>query len=274
MPDSLPSQAWRLIDSGLSDGPRNLAIDEALVHAFTPGTSQPVFRLYGWKPPALSIGRFQKAADVLDLDCCLEADLPVVRRITGGGAIYHADELTYSIVCSAEQIPPASSIKDSFRVLTGFLIEFYRRLGLEVTYAADTAPAGQFYGTRTAFCFAGRETFDILASGKKIGGNAQRRLKNVIFQHGSIPIINRSVTGLSYMRDKSPGYALGTTSLEACGVREDVDSMRREILTAFRDHFSVIMVPDGLSLQETECTERLVRDKYTSVGWNMEGVAE
>ncbi len=274
MPDSLPSQAWRLIDSGLSDGPRNMAIDEALVHAFAPGISLPVFRLYGWKPQTLSIGRFQKAADVLDLECCREANLPVVRRITGGGAIYHADELTYSIVCSAEQIPPASSIKDSFRVLTGFLIGFYRRLGLDVTYAADTAPAGQHFGTRTAFCFAGRETFDILANGNKIGGNAQRRLRNVIFQHGSIPIINRSVTGLSYMRDKSPGFVSGTTSLDECNVKSDADCLRREILAAFRNHFSVVLSPDKLSSQEAECAERLVRDKYTSVGWNLEGVTE
>ena len=76
------------------------------------------------------------------------------------------------------------------------------------------------------------------------------------------------------MRDKSPAYVSGTTSLDECNVKGDADCLRREILAAFRNHFSVVLSPDGLSSQEAECTERLVRDKYTSVGWNLEGVTE
>ncbi|MBK5276120.1 MAG: lipoate--protein ligase family protein [Desulfuromonadales bacterium] len=249
-----------------------MATDEALLQSFVPESSQPVLRIYGWNPPALSIGRFQKAADVLDLERYRDAGLQVVRRITGGGSIYHADELTYSIVCTPEQIPTASSVKDSFRILTGFLMEFYRRLNLDVSYAVDTVSKDHRLGTRTAFCFAGRESFDILAHGKKIGGNAQRRLRNVIFQHGSIPIINRSETGLSYMLDKSPEYARGTTSLDECGILMDANSLRLEILAAFRDHFSVKLSSDELTRQESECADRLLLKKYGSDDWNLEGV--
>ena len=174
-----------------------MAIDEALLRSFDPESSLPVLRLYGWNPPALSLGRFQNAAEVLDLERCRADGVAVVRRVTGGGVIYHADELTYSLVCAPYQIPPASSVKDSFRVLTGFLLAFYRTLGLDAAYAVDAVPEGTRLGERTAFCFAGRESFDILADGRKIGGNAQRRLKGVIFQHGSIPLQNRAVTGLN-----------------------------------------------------------------------------
>ncbi|MDD2310841.1 MAG: lipoate--protein ligase family protein [Desulfuromonadaceae bacterium] len=192
---------WRLIDTSPLSGAENMAIDEALLRSFDPATSLPILRLYGWNPPALSLGRFQKAAEVLDLARCRADGVAIVRRVTGGGVIYHADELTYSLVCSPEQIPATGSIKDSFRVLTGFLLAFYRGLGLEPAYAADVVPEGSRLGERTAFCFAGRESFDIIAGGRKIGGNAQRRLKGIIFQHGSIPLRNRAATGLSYMRD-------------------------------------------------------------------------
>jgi lipoate-protein ligase A len=172
---------WRLIVTSPLSGAENMAIDEALLHSFDPALSLPVLRLYGWNPPALSLGRFQKAAEVLDMERCRDDGVAIVRRMTGGGVIYHADELTYSLVCAPGQIPPASSIKDSFRVLTGFLLAFYRALGLDAAYAVDAAPEGTRLGERTAFCFAGKESFDILANGRKIGGNAQRRLKGVIF---------------------------------------------------------------------------------------------
>ena len=139
------AETWRLIDTGLLDGPTNMAIDEALLANFTPETSTPVLRLYGWSPPALSLGRFQKAAEVLDLDRCREAGVPIVRRITGGGVIYHAEELTYSLVCSPSHLPAATSIKESFRLLTSFLLAFYRSLGLAAEYAVDLLPAGAAY---------------------------------------------------------------------------------------------------------------------------------
>ncbi len=99
--------------------------------------------------------------------------------------------------------------------------------------------AAEHLGERTAFCFAGKETFDILIDGKKIGGNAQRRLKNVIFQHGSIPIINRSQFGLQYMKDRSPEYADNNVSLFDCGVTADITTLKRLFLEAFERHMGV-----------------------------------
>jgi lipoate-protein ligase A len=114
-----------------------MAVDEALLACFDPAVSAPVLRLYGWHPPAFSLGRFQDAGQVLDLEKCRETGIPVVRRITGGGVIYHADELTYSLVCAPRQVPPARSVKDSFRVLTSFLLRLYEKLGLTARYALD-----------------------------------------------------------------------------------------------------------------------------------------
>jgi len=262
---------WRHINSPRNNGRTNMAIDEALLLSFGPDGSQPVFRTYGWDPPALSVGRFQNVTETIDQELCRQMDVPIVRRITGGGAIYHADELTYSIVCTQKQIPPASSVKDSFRVLTGFLIDFYRSLGLEARYAVDTAGAEEGFGVRTPFCFAGRESFDILINGRKIGGNAQRRSRKTIFQHGSIPIVNRSRNGLQFMRDRSDSYAEHTTSLIECGVTEDPATLKGMLADAFRRHMGVVCGTCGLTTAEEDMTCELLENSYDRDHWNLKG---
>jgi lipoyl(octanoyl) transferase len=265
---------WRYIDSDISPGPLNMATDEALLCLFDPEDSEPILRTYGWEPAALSLGRFQKSGEALDLNLCSSNDVSIVRRVSGGGTIYHADELTYCIVCSPEQFPSAASVKDSFRLLTGFLIDFYHTLGLNACYAVDTASDAERLGLRTAFCFAGKETFDILINGKKIGGNAQRRQKNVIFQHGSIPIINRAQYGLQYMNDRSPGYAEHTVSLCDCGVSAEFTQLKRMLVAAFRRHMGVETLLGCLSQEEQRMSQELLLKKYTSDRWNLQGDME
>jgi lipoyl(octanoyl) transferase len=251
-----------------------MAVDEALLCNFDPETSEPILRTYGWEPAALSLGRFQKTEEVLDQECCRCNNVSVVRRVSGGGTIYHADELTYSIVCSPEQMPSAASVKDSFRLLTGFLIDFYRTLGLNASYAVDTVSDAKRLGVRTAFCFAGKETFDILIDGKKIGGNAQRRSKNIIFQHGSIPVINRAKSGLQYMNDRSPGYAEDTVSLSDCGVSVDYTQLKSMLVAAFRRRMGVETFESCLLPDEQHMSQELLLKKYTSDRWNLQGDAE
>ena len=242
--------SWRLIDTGPLDGPTNMAVDEALLGCFDPERSTPLVRLYGWEPPALSLGRFQKSADVLDLARCAAARVPVVRRITGGGAIYHADELTYAIVCAPHHLPPARSVKESFRILTAFLLRFYADLGLAPRYAVDHVPAGTQLGERTPFCFAGKESYDIVVDGRKIGGNAQRRLRNVIFQHGSIPLVNRAAEGARFLHH--PPAAIGEIAgaLRDFGVRHPAGELKRLMTMAFAESFPGGLTEGALTAEE------------------------
>lgn len=243
--------AWRLIDSGPGDGAVNMATDEALLDWFVPGRSAPVFRLYQWSPPALSLGRFQKAEEVLNVERCAATGIPVVKRITGGGVIYHGAELTYSLVCSPEHVLPAASLKDSFRVLTSFLLRFYEKLGLDATYAVDhPSVMNETLGIRTAFCFAGRESYDILVDGRKIGGNAQRRLRNVIFQHGSIPLENHSARGASYMRSPPESIEATTAALADFGADRPVENLKLLLAEAFRETMKSNLMPDCLTDEE------------------------
>jgi lipoate-protein ligase A len=182
--------------------------------------------------------------------------------------------LTYSIVCSPGHIPPAASVKDSFRILTGFLIDFYRSLGLDACYAVDSASEPDRLGVRTAFCFAGKETFDIVIDGKKIGGNAQRRHKNVIFQHGSIPVLNRAHQGLQYMKDRSLEYADNAASLSDFGISEDLIVLKRMLIEAFRRCMNVETCESRLSPDEQGLSLELSLQKYATDRWNLQGEAE
>jgi lipoate-protein ligase A len=249
---------WRLIDTGPLDGPTNMAVDEALLACFDPERSAPLLRLYGWSPSALSLGRFQNDHEVLDLGRCARASVPVVRRITGGGVIYHAEELTYALVCAPHHIPTATTIKESFRILTAFLLCFYEKLGLAARYAVDHCPAGTRFGERTPFCFAGKESYDILVGGRKIGGNAQRRLRHAIFQHGSIPLVNRAAEGAGFLREPPVGIGEATSALAEVGICPDPGELKTLLAEAFRETFGIDWKADWLSSMEEATVSRLL----------------
>lgn len=248
-----------------------MAVDEALLSCFDPENSAPLLRLYGWSPPALSLGRFQDTGAVLDLDRCRADNLPVVRRITGGGVIYHADELTYSIVCAPHHLPRAATVKESFRILTAFLLQFYRDLGLDAGYAIDSCCDPSNLGERTAFCFAGKESLDILVDGRKIGGNAQRRLRNAIFQHGSIPLHNLVAKGLSYLLEKPVGVDVSVVALAETGVDVQGSLLKSALEKAFVSAFKTTLSVSGLTEKEKKQASELLRFKYGSDAWNLSG---
>jgi lipoate-protein ligase A len=265
---------WRLIDTGPLAGPANMAVDEALLEHFGRDPSLPVLRIYGWHPPAFSLGRYQKADEVLDLHACAEAGIPVVRRITGGGVIYHAEEITYSIVCTPAHIAEAGTVKQSFARLCRFLIETYTTLGLEAGFAVDYNTDKAPLGVRTPFCFAGKEEYDIIIGGRKIGGNAQRRTKGVIFQHGSIPLRTMASLALPFLREKVADLDQSTVSLAELGVAKSQDELKALLAEAFRQSMGVKLQQSALSAAEQATVRQLEEKKYRDHGWNVSGIVE
>ncbi|GLI37643.1 lipoate--protein ligase [Geobacter hydrogenophilus] len=262
---------WRLVDTGPLAGPANMAVDEALLLHFDPAASLPVLRLYGWEPPAFSVGRFQRAEEALHLERCTAAGIPVVRRITGGGVIYHAAELTYAVVCATRHISDARGVKESFRALTGFLLRFYGDLGIDASWAVDSRSRDGRLGVRTPLCFAGQEEYDIVADGRKIGGNAQRRLKDVIFQHGSVPLRCALAEALPFFRQPPPGLLEGATSLAQLGVAADPARLRGRLAAAFAESLGVDLVPAPLTAEEEATSARLGAERYGKAAWNLYG---
>lgn len=231
-----------------------MAIDEALLACFSPAESAPILRLYGWNPPAFSCGRFQQPEKIINLDRCRADAVQVVRRITGGGVIYHAAELTYSLACPADFIPGSRGVKDAFFQLTAFLLLFYRKLGLEACHAVDRHSGDKKLGVRTPLCFAGIESCDILIDGKKIGGNAQRRLRNVIFQHGSIPLRQMAAEGNGYLLQPDDGISARTTALADQGVDSEREQLAELLAASFCESFGIVCHPAQLTEAERKCT--------------------
>ncbi|HMD89085.1 MAG TPA: biotin/lipoate A/B protein ligase family protein [Anaerolineaceae bacterium] len=143
----------------------NMAIDEAIMESIRSGTSLPTIRFYGWSPSAISIGFFQGLLNEVNLDACQQAGVDVVRRLTGGGAVYHDSdgEVTYSILGPVEIFP--QKILDSYRVICSDILFALQLLGIQANFEPIN---------------------DLTVDGKKISGNAQTRRSGVLLQHGTI----------------------------------------------------------------------------------------
>lgn len=261
---------WRLIDTGSRDPYSNMAIDEALLRSYERGQSLPTLRVYGWEPAGLSLGCSQDTETILDTGFCGRAGLAFVRRITGGGIILHSNELTYSLVCRKADLGIPDRIASSYKIICSFLVEFYKSLGLDASFACDNA-GDEKLGLHCALCFAGKEKYDIIIDGKKIGGNAQKRSGDIVFQHGSIPLKPVAAAGLSFMRDK--GLALSTTEtacLESLLGRQVLVPELSELLArSFGKAFGVEMERSQPTYEEDLLARDLKIHKYGTDEWNV-----
>lgn len=170
---------FKFIDSPKLSAKANMDFDKSLVENFD-GT--PIFRLYSWEEDSFTIGRFQKLEDIKDFN---RFGTNYAKRITGGGLLLHGFDISYSIVIPITMMK-TKNVKESYEYICSFLLNFYKKLGLQVEYAKDIDKKL----SKSFFCQEGFEAYDMICQGKKLGGNAQRRTKNLIFQHGSIPLKN------------------------------------------------------------------------------------
>src|SRR5439155_18887308 len=177
------SDGWRLLLDKPSSGAWNMAVDEVLLDGVAAGTAPPTLRFYEWTPPCLSLGYFQPF-DVVDLDGCRALGVDVVRRPTGGRAILHDRELTYSIVLPAAVLGQDGGVLPSYYRLSLALQDGLRRLGVPATLApASAAPSTAVHGPA---CFDRPSAHEILLNRRKLVGSAQVRRGGAILQHRSI----------------------------------------------------------------------------------------
>lgn len=161
---------WRVIALETHDAFMNMALDEACMEAVASGASAPTIRFYQWKPSAVSIGYFQSLEDEVAVSRCAEAGVDIIRRRTGGGAVYHDfdGEITYSIIVPENMMP--AGITESYHLMCGWIVDGLREVGIE----SEFKPINDIIATGSA------------GGGKKISGNAQTRRSSVLLQHGTI----------------------------------------------------------------------------------------
>jgi lipoate-protein ligase A len=183
---ALQPATWRLvIDEMPRSGAANMAVDQAIAEACVAGESLPTLRFYQWKPPAVSLGRHQQI-DEIDAAAAAERGYEIVRRPTGGRAILHTDEFTYSVAAALSEPRLAGGVMDSYLNISNALLAGLRAIGV----AADKAPATTRAGADvSAAFFEVPSAYEITMGGRKLMGSAQSRRAGYALQHGSLPLV-------------------------------------------------------------------------------------
>jgi lipoate-protein ligase A len=238
---------WRLLVDGEADGPWNMGVDEALLNSAQQGL--PTLRFYHWTGPWLSLGYGQRrhASRLEELEA---QGLQVVHRITGGRAVLHGCDLTYSVTLPESLLP--AGIQASYGKIADALVAGLTGLGLEVERSGRKSAA---VGADGFDCFAAPAMDEICAQGRKLVGSAQRRAGGGVLQHGSIRFKPDS-EAIQQAAGLVPGVA---TSLWELGCEADLDALRGSMIEAFSKAFAVNIESGELSSAERAIADRRER---------------
>jgi len=250
------TEQWRLLQTGFNTAAANMAIDRAILIAYSDGKVPPTVRFYGWTPPAISIGYFQSLTDEVNLTACKKYGVDYVRRITGGGAVFHDKEVTYSIVVSESHPAVPKNILQSYGRVCGAVIKGLDQLGINSTYAPIN---------------------DIIVQGKKISGNAQTRKLNTVLQHGTILLdvdvdtmfsllkvpnekikdklikdVKQRVTSIKHIKGKEVGF----------------DEVAAAMKKGFEDEFQIDLLEGTLTNEEKRLAKQFEKECFATKEWN------
>lgn len=250
-----------------------MAVDESILEHIHCGESKPTLRLYAWQPPCLSLGYAQSFREV-DVERLHARGWDVVRRLTGGRAILHTDELTYSVTGSAEDPILAGSVLEAYNRLSKALLYAIRALSLPVEvkeYA--NAPASQ---NLNPVCFEVPSTYEITVGGKKLIGSAQARKREGVLQHGSLPLtgdLTRICDTLMFENEaarqtaKERLLARAVTVESALGYEVSWNDAAAAFVQGFENELGIRFEQGELSPSELQRAEELVSEKYTHPLW-------
>lgn len=270
-PYPIPNTSWRLLRHGPATGAANMAIDEAIGRAVAQGIAPPTLRFYGWAPPCVSLGKHQALADV-DAGRRAALGYDIVRRPTGGRAILHTDELTYSVVAAADHPVMAGGVLDAYLRLARGLVAGLQRLGIP----AEAAPGANRAGAAaSAACFEVPSAYEIIVNGRKLLGSAQSRRAGFVLQHGSLPLtgdLARLIDCLTLpeaeadaLRRSLAGHAI--TAEAAAGRPISFAEAMAALEVGFAEALTITLISGALTEAEQTWTAELARDKYAHPEW-------
>ena len=243
-----------IVDHPHRDGFYNMALDEVLALAAGQGRSGAVVRLYGWNPPAVSLGYNQDDADI-DRAAWAAAGVDVVRRPTGGRAVFHKDELTYCVAAPADDPLLGGTIAQTYRTIGEALLAGLRELGVGADMIrSEAGPAGP---NRAASCFAAAGRYEITADGRKIVGSAQRRIGAALLQQGSVLLSQPQDAAFAGLRDDGRS----TTAALILGRAVGFDEAAAAMITGFRSAWKTGLERSPVTRDEREAAERLAAER-------------
>ena len=252
-------QTWRLIELETHDAFTNMAIDEAILRHRQEGQVPDTFRVYRWKPSAVSIGCFQGIHQEVNLEACKARGYDVVRRITGGGAVFHSfeGEITYSLITPVNNPLVPRKLLESYSVLCQGVVEACNYLGLE---GAEFKPVN-----------------DVLVQGKKISGNAQTRKRGVVLQHGTVlvgvyPEIMFEV--LRVTEAKISDKLIQSVFKRVTSIEKELnqkikpEKAAQAIIDGFKKALGIKMETGTLTQSEESMVKEIRENKFTTEAWN------
>jgi len=268
-----PLQQWRLIISPPSPGAWNMAVDEAILEAVEQNKVLPSLRLYTWEPPCLSIGYAQPSTDI-DHPRLSSRGWDWVRRPTGGRAILHTDELTYSVIAPLSDPRVSGGVLESYLRLSTALLTALHSLNIPAESQPNTSlRRNQENG---AVCFDVPSNYEIIVYGKKLIGSAQARRKNAMLQHGTFPLsgdLARITQVLAFSDDQNRNDAAtrllshATTAAMVLGTELTLQEAVNAFIFGFQSELNLELIPAELSEHENSRIEKLLQGKYTHPSW-------
>jgi lipoate-protein ligase A len=275
--EAITPAVWRLvIDDQPRSGAANMAVDQAIAEACAAGDSLPTLRFYQWKPPAVSLGRHQPHAEI-DLAAVTAAGYEIVRRPTGGRAILHTDEFTYSVAAAQTEARLSGGVMDAYLNISNALLGGLARLGV----TAQKAPASVRAGSDvSAACFEVPSAYEITTGGRKLMGSAQSRRAGYVLQHGSLPLAG-DITRLIDVLVLEPAaaqslradlHARACTLAQALGVPDDDARVQfSAVCSAMRQGFEEVLAltfkPSQLTAGELRRAAVLIREQFADDAW-------
>lgn len=250
-----------------------MAIDEAMLGAVGQDQSLPCLRLYAWEPPCLSIGYAQPCADV-DQKSLKSLGWDWVRRPTGGRAILHTDELTYSVIAPMREPRVSGSVLESYQRLSKALLTALHSLKIPAE-AHPINPTGNIQGNEPV-CFEVPSNYEIVVSGKKLIGSAQARRKNGVLQHGTLPLsgdLTRITQVLVFPDEQNRGdvasrlISHATTVETVLGYKIDWETAAQAFIAGFQSELDIEFVRIDLSDKEIKQAGKLAEEKYSLPSW-------
>jgi len=249
-------EQWRLLHTENNPAYRNMAIDWAVLKANSKGEAPPTVRFYTWRPSAISIGYFQSLKEEIDLEMCKKYGVDYVRRITGGGAVYHEHELTYSIVIPEDHPQISKNIMESYGRICGAIIKGLDHLGIESRYVPIN---------------------DIVVNGKKISGNAQTRKSRTVLQHGTVlndVDVDKMFSLLRVSDEKIKDKLIADVKQRVTSIKhilgKEIDFVKvaAAMKVGFEEEFNIELEKGNLTEQELEDSKTFEKEYFSSREWN------
>ncbi len=265
---------WYFLDTGDNNAAWNMALDEALCEAAEADKNFLLLRLYGWKPWSISIGYGQKARQDIRVSRIAEQGYSVVRRATGGRAVFHANEVTYSVIANAACPKIGANLQETYATIGAALLRSFAFAGFHELTMARPVPHESAQGLAARPCFSSVSRCEILWNGRKLAGSAQKRTRNTVLQHGSIPLGTEyrriaAYTGKGDKESREYENELGAVSV-CLGEIGDVPD-RQTLAASFKNGFASVWGQDFCEYERSpslmQRVERLSETKYGSDAW-------